>query len=160
MTGINFLFDCLPTDVVAQIEAVTPGEQQAIAAALCRLALTRTGLDDPLAVAGLRLLEAGTCGLRGGSFTSDLRKLSDRLHLEYFDAKDRQDAGLVDEATVRKLRGRARLADAICFGLEDEDPSVAAHDSIYDSTDYLTDDEIRACICQELARLRKLETGK
>src|SRR5215469_8777934 len=119
MAGINFLVDCLPIDVVAQIEIATAGEQQAIAAALCRLALTRTGLNDPLAVAGLRLLEDGVCGLRGGSLTSDLRKLSNGLHLEYFDAKDRQDAGLVDEATVRKLRGRARLVDAICFGLED-----------------------------------------
>jgi hypothetical protein len=145
MAEHNFLVGTLPPDLVRQIEDATDAQRQAIATTVCKLAATRTGLEHPLIEAALWLAEAGSWG--GERFIRDLAQFAEALDVEYFEAEDRHNAGLVDQETVRRLRARARAADAIVCAL---DPSLSAQHAIYDSIYALTADEIRACVSRVL----------
>jgi len=144
------ILESVSRDLAEQVEKASDEEKRAICVPVCRLAIARTGLDEPLVEQALRLMENGI--FKDQRVTTALERLFGDLDESYFAAEERYKAGQGTEDTYIALARKARAADAVlaCFN---DDAFIAATYSVYEVCAALGGaDEVQAVVNSVLAR--------
>jgi hypothetical protein len=123
-----------------QLESALTGipddRRRSILLRICRLAVRSTGLNDEVVSHALDRLEEGKYG--DGRIQKYLEGLVDNLDEEYFDAKDKSDAGIVPATMYLELFRRARAANCVLFATQDSSLDTVS-EAIYEAIAALND---------------------
>ncbi len=144
------ILESVSRDLAERVEKATDEEKRAICVPVCKLAVTRTGLDEPPVTKALRLLENGI--FKDQQVTTALKRLFGDLDNSYFAAEELYKEGKGTEDAYIALARKARAADAVLASFND-DAFVAATHSLYEACAALgSADEIQAIVMDVLAR--------
>ena len=130
------ILECLSPDLAQIVERATGCEQRRLCAPICKLAIERTDLNEPLISNAVNSLEKGA--LSDKALTAELQNLVDTLDLAYFAAQERYEEGKGDKEAFVALFRKARAAEAVLGAFKD-DAFLAASSSIYEASSALDD---------------------
>lgn len=134
------------------VEAATDEQKRAICVPICKLAVMRTGLNEPLVSKALQLLENGA--FKDQQLTAALEQRFGDLDESYFAAEELYKAGKGTEDAYIALARKARAVDSVLLAFND-DPFKAATWSIYEACAALGEaEQVEAIVKDMLANSR------
>jgi hypothetical protein len=137
---MNWRLGTIAPDLVEQLEGESDQRLRRVTEAVVPTALTAASVDDDRSDRALAALRAGRYG--DSEERAAMKTLTDELDEVAWDIQDRTGAGEADEVDYLAAFRRARAAMALWFALDD-DPAVAAMESIYEARAATDDQAVR-----------------
>ena len=144
-------FQLVSNGLVDQLTKATVDEMRLVCVAVCKSALDRTGLDDPVLQDAVARLKEGKFGDQ--TVIVRLEKLVEELDEQSFAEQHRFEWGEGDENTYRAVFSKARAANAVLLSFGD-DPFEAAAETMYEAGAAVDLDEVRSIFRRIVAEKR------
>lgn len=134
---MEYRLQLIAKDVLGELVSADGSRLRRVAAAICKFAIERAGLESHLVNEAMRYLVSGQAvPMR---IRTDLEDLVDQLDETYFDLKEVAEATNKGDETWHPMFHKARAAAAVLFACE-EDPLRAASESAFEANAAAHDD--------------------